>query len=175
MEGSIFNKDELQRNVKTIERRIFLKSPVKKLLERVEFEIERISYQNAENNVMLTLLTPLRNELYKMDKRKGKIDVTSAKDITSQRLKILEKEVRRAVRMLKKAPMTKRFDFLKGILEILESALAKNAEQTEIERIVELEKAMGETLCSLHESKLGNRAKILKQIARNFETALVAK
>jgi hypothetical protein len=175
MEGSIFNKEELQRNVKAIERRIFLKSPVKKLLERVEFEIERISYQNAENNVMLTLLTPLRNELHKMDKRKGRIDVNSAKEITSQRLKILEKEVRRAVRILKKAPMTKRFKFLKKILEILELSLAKNSEQTEIERIVELEKAMGETLSVFQNSKLGVRAHILKEITSNFETALVAK
>jgi hypothetical protein len=175
MEGSIFNKDELQRNVKAIERRIFLKSPVKKLLERVEFEIERISYQNAENNVMLTLLTPLRNELHKMDKRKDKIDVSSAKDITSRRLKILEKEVKRAVRILKKAPMTKRFKFLKKIQRDLKDALLQNPEQTEIERIVELEKSMGETLSAFQNSKLGVRAHLLKEITRNFETALVAK
>jgi hypothetical protein len=174
MQGFILRQDELKRNIKTIERAKFLKAPVASLLERVEFEIERLNYENAENKVMLTLLTPLRNELHKMDKKKENDKDNSSKEAISKRLKILEKEVRRAIRMLKKAPMTKRFKFIKKILKELIAAVKKNPEQTEIERIVKLEEAMAETLSVLQNSRLGARSKVLQEIMRNFERVQTA-
>lgn len=90
---------------------------------------------------------------------------------TDPRLEILEKGVKKIIRIFKKARMLKNSKSLKHFLKTLIEALGKSDEQNAV-RIVKMETALGEMLSQLQSSKMAARSKVLKDVKRILEETI---
>lgn len=88
-------------------------------------------------------------------------------------LAILEKGIKKVVGIFRKSRMLKRSKSLRPLMKALINALGKSKQcQSETERIVQLETAIGEGLDYLQTSKMASRSKVLKEIKRILEETI---
>ena len=90
---------------------------------------------------------------------------------TDPRLEILEKGVRKIIRIFKKTRMLKNSKSLKLFLKTLIEVLGKSDEPDAV-RIVKMETAIGEMLRQLQSSKMALRSNVLKDVKRILEETI---
>lgn len=114
-------------------------------------------------------------QIPKKETKKPGTESPPAKEM-DPRLAILEDGIKKVIKILKKAPALKRFKSLRRPLRILIDAMKKaEQDQTETERIVQMEAAIGEGLNCLQNSKMALRSNVLKEIKKILEETIERK
>jgi hypothetical protein len=106
-----------------------------------------------------------------------KIDADASDDLNLvvPRLKILEEGAAEFIKILKDAPMTKRFKKVGDMFQDVATAYKINPEHNRIQRTARLEMAMGNAITFLQTSKLAARFSDLKEARKIAEDTMAKK
>ena len=107
----------------------------------------------------------------KVEKQETESPLEKHKDL---RLEILEKGVKKIIRIFKKTRMLKNSKSLKLFLKTLIEVLGKSDEPDAV-RIVKMETAIGEMLRQIQSSKMASRSNVLKEVKRILEETIDTK
>ena len=142
------------------------------MLRQIEYDIERLKYEQMGNDISLILLGGARDELKNILRGIQPKDRT-LDDEVKLRLDILEEGIKKVIAKMDNVPMFNRFICLNNLQNgLIVLSNGREPGQTDIQRVARLEMGIGEALNFLQTSKLAKRFNLLKEIKKDLEEVI---